>query len=158
MGPLPDQGLAALGMSDAAIHYFVAQEMGCTYPHLRSPHLQGRSWRSRYSTSASHVGWWGFGPTSHLGGGGPREWAYGGDCHSQPELVEGSPLLLEDIWGEGALQRLPPTLGVHEERGVDETLPRPRLIWGGGFHTLDYITSHGRGIDLWGGRHFPPGV
>ena len=65
-----------------------------------------------------------------MGGGGPREGAHGGSLHPQPDLVDGSPLMSGGIQGEGALQCLPPTIGVCEEHGIGEPLPGPSMIWG----------------------------
>ena len=74
-----------------------------------------------------------FGPPSRLGGGGPRKGAHVGACHPQPDLLEGDTLLLASLRGEGALQRLSPTLGVSQEHVSLEPIPRPTLSWGGGF-------------------------
>ena len=83
-----------------------------------------------------------FGPSSHLGGGGPHKGAHRGACHPQPDLVEGYPLLLVSLWGEGVLKRLPPTLGVRQERVSLEPLPGPSLCWRG-VHALDEPPGHG---------------
>ena len=63
------------------------------------------------------------GPPPPLGGVGPREGAHGGACHPQTDLVKGAPLLTAGIWGERALQQLPPTPSISEERVALEPLP-----------------------------------
>ena len=68
-----------------------------------------------------------------MGGGGLREGAHGGARHPQPYLVEGYPLLLASLQGEGALKCLPPNIGVCQKRVSLEPLPGTILRWGGGF-------------------------
>ena len=43
--------------------------------------------------------------------------------------LKGYPFLSEGFWGEGALQRLPTTIGVSKEHVLDEPLPGTSLLW-----------------------------
>ena len=72
--------------------------------------------QSCYSTSASNAGL----REMQISLPSERRWtalrvAWRGR-HLQPDLVDGDPLLLSGLWGGGALQRVPPTISVHQER------------------------------------------
>ena len=133
------------------------REWKCKYHQLHPSHLQGRSRRSRYSTSALYTGWWGM--RTH-----PPYWRMWPMWRS---AQRGSPPLTRPCWGEyptvggslgGGRTSAPPSHSWYPWRTWYWRTPpwtQPDLR---GVHTLNCTPDPGRGINPRGFRRFPPGT
>ena len=89
------------------------------------------------------------GTASYLGGGGLGGGADKRSDHNDPGATDGAPVLSEALWGAGAIQYIPTSIGVFYKHVPHGTITVSILRWGG-FHTVDDASGYDYVICLWG--------